>query len=318
MSTTFDELETLTQEVVADGLEFPEGPAQGADGSFYVAEMRGARISQIDPTGDRRTLAPIDGSPGAVAIGPDRALYVTNNRGRTFVDGRPRGVEGAPPGSIDRVTPDGTVTTLYRECDGVGLNAPNDLSFDGRGGFYFTDPDNGNLFADDARWPVGHLYYATSDGRRIERVATGYELCNGLAVSDDGTRLFVCETLTSSVWVHDVGKDGALGPRRPFGHLPAGHQPDGCCLDTVGNLICAAVGSGALVVLSPDGALLARVPVDCKGVTNCAFGGPGNRFLYFTEGFTGRLSRLPWPCPGMVLHPDRPRSGAPEKGKTYG
>ena len=43
-------------------------------------------------------------------------------------------------GRIQRVDPDtGAVTDLYTECDGRPLRAPNDLVFDGHGGFWFTD-----------------------------------------------------------------------------------------------------------------------------------------------------------------------------------
>ena len=43
-------------------------------------------------------------------------------------------------GSIQRMDPHtGEHTTLYTACNGHKLSAPNDLVFDGHGGFYFTD-----------------------------------------------------------------------------------------------------------------------------------------------------------------------------------
>jgi gluconolactonase len=43
-------------------------------------------------------------------------------------------------GSIQRLDPHiGEPTTLYTACNGNKLSAPNDLVFDGHGGFYFTD-----------------------------------------------------------------------------------------------------------------------------------------------------------------------------------
>ena len=47
---------------------------------------------------------------------------------------------GYKGGSIQRLdAKTGEAKTLYAECDGHKLSAPNDLVFDKQGGFYFTD-----------------------------------------------------------------------------------------------------------------------------------------------------------------------------------
>src|SRR5437879_3375742 len=62
---------------------------------------------------------------------------------------------------IDRAT--GATTTLYTECDGHKLSAPNDIVFDKDGGFYFTDL--GKRYA--RHRDHGGLYYALPDGSKI-------------------------------------------------------------------------------------------------------------------------------------------------------
>jgi gluconolactonase len=288
------------QRVIATGFGFPEGPSAGSGGRIYVAEMAGAQVSYTEGEGIRRTLAAIDGSPGATAVGPDGAIYVTNNRGRRFVDGRPRGDAGdTTPGSIDRITSHGDVDQLYDACGRDRLRAPNDLVFDAHGNIYFTDPGNGDLYSHPVQWPAGHIYRARFDGTSIERVATGYNLCNGIAVTADGTVLLVCETLTSSVWAHRIHPSGAVDDRELFARLPGGQMPDGCCLDSDGDLLCAAVGSGTIVVFDPSGRFLRQIPVEDPDVTNVAFAAST---LLFTEGRLGRLSAINWPVPGMQLH----------------
>src|SRR6266446_1987851 len=64
-------------------------------------------------------------------------------------------------GRIQRVDVDtGTVEDLYTEFEGVPLVSPNDMVFDDRGCFYFTDTAS------------GCLYYAAADGSTIVRVAS--------------------------------------------------------------------------------------------------------------------------------------------------
>ncbi|HET9159845.1 MAG TPA: SMP-30/gluconolactonase/LRE family protein, partial [Caulobacteraceae bacterium] len=133
--------------LVAEGLQFPEGPVVMADGSIILTEIRAGRISKVWPDGRRETVAETGGGPNGLAIGPDGALYVCNNGGRfTWIDAGP-GVMypgEAPPehkgGSIQRVDlATGKVTTLYDNHQGKPIWAPNDIVFDRTGGFWFTD-----------------------------------------------------------------------------------------------------------------------------------------------------------------------------------
>jgi gluconolactonase len=295
----------LRPRVVSTGYGFPEGPSQGPDGRVYLVEMGARAIARFGADGVRERFADIDGSPAATAWGPDGALYVTNNGGLAMDDGAPAGKSDPNSGgSIDRVARDGSVERLYLECDGVPLDAPNDLVFDPGGGFYFTDPEHGNLF-DEEPMPKGHVYWARHDGSEIRRAATGYDTSNGIVISADARTLLVAETLTAKVWAHDVLGPGRLGERRLFCQLPEGHLPDGMALDSAGHLIVAAVTAGALVHVSPDGEVLERIPTEDALVTNCCFVGPDRTTLVATEGRLGRVVALDWPRPGMVPFPER-------------
>ena len=71
-------------------------------------------------------------------------------------------------GSIQRVDLEtGEVTTLYTECDGHPLRAPNDLVFDDTGGFWFTDHGVRLERSSD----LTGVYYAQPDGSRDHRGA---------------------------------------------------------------------------------------------------------------------------------------------------
>ena len=110
-------------EVIAEGLEFPEGPVVMADGSVIVVEIKGGRITRCW-NGKSETICAIGGGPNGAAIGPDGALWVCNNGGI--------GATGpAAQGRIERVDlATGTFERVYDSCDGKPLQGPNDLVFD--------------------------------------------------------------------------------------------------------------------------------------------------------------------------------------------
>ena len=107
-----------------------------------IGRPRGT-IARVGTDGKREVVAEPGGGPNGAAIGPDGKLYVCNN-GKAFdyVDMQGLNFPVQPPtafegGRIERIDLDsGEVERLYDECDGRALRAPNDLVFDGEGGFY--------------------------------------------------------------------------------------------------------------------------------------------------------------------------------------
>src|SRR5580692_292364 len=105
--------------LVADGLQFPEGPVAMADGSVILVEIRRGTLTRITPDGKRSTIAALGGGPNGTAIGPDGAAYICNKGlAWTWHDGDLNMPNGPPPeyrrGSIQRVDlASGKFTTLY-------------------------------------------------------------------------------------------------------------------------------------------------------------------------------------------------------------
>ena len=65
--------------LIADGLQFPEGPVAMADGSVILVEIRRGTLTRVTPDGKRSTVAELGGGPNGTAIGPDGAAYICNN-----------------------------------------------------------------------------------------------------------------------------------------------------------------------------------------------------------------------------------------------
>ncbi|MGH3586361.1 MAG: SMP-30/gluconolactonase/LRE family protein, partial [Pseudonocardia sp.] len=108
----------------------------------------------------------------------------------------------------------------------------------------------------------------------VTAVGTDFVRPNGLALSADGSRLFVADTHRRHVRV--LGVDGGrLTGGEVFADVDGG--PDGLRLDTAGRVWVAA--GEAIHVFDPDGTLVGRVQVP-EEVSNLAFGGrKGNRLF---------------------------------------
>ena len=124
--------------IVATGLGFPEGPVACADGSIVLTEIRNNRCSRVTRDGQVSLFSATGGGPNGLAIGPDGAFYLCNNGGSRYVEGTSMGQSPHPDykfGYIQRINAKtGECKTLYTECNGHKLSAPNDIVFDVHGG----------------------------------------------------------------------------------------------------------------------------------------------------------------------------------------
>jgi gluconolactonase len=287
--------------VLAEGLEFPEGPVVLPDGSLAVCEIKGKRITRVDADGNKETIAETGGGPNGAQLGPDGKLYVCNNGGaHNFVEMGGLTITHQPPsshegGRIERVDLEsGEVEVLYED----GLIGPNDLVFDGHGGFWFTDYAIQHERSADRTW----IRYAKADGSECREVMGPVDFPNGIGLSPDGTKLYVAETLTASIWSWNVTGPGEIGETMPL--LPHGGTPvarisgfaacDSLAIDAEGNVCVGTLLKGGITVVKPGDAPGGGEEIDFIAVedpwpTNIAFGGDDLRTAYITGSATGRL-----------------------------
>lgn len=290
-------------EIVATGLDVPEGPLPHSDGTVFFTEVCGRKLSKVDPAGRKSTVATIAGGPNSAAFGPDGAIYVPDNGGiyveveneRIIGFGR---LDDYAGGFIRRIDPrDGRVETLYAACDGERLIAPNDLIFDAHGGFWFSDSGGHGT----GESPTGGVFYALPDGGTIRRVRGGLRMPNGIGLSPDGRTLYLVNSSPAQLLAWDVVAPGMLADGDP--RVLATNEDssfDSLAVEAGGNICIGTIGRGGITVVSPDGGQ-EHVPLPDATITNIAFGGADMRDAYVTGAGTGRLFKLRWPRPGLVL-----------------
>ena len=159
----------------------------------------------------------------------------------------------------------------------------------------------------DEREGGGALYRLAPD-LSVEKVLDGVTISNGLGFSPDGTRAYYVDTPTRRVDVFDH-RDGTLTARRTAFPIAEGPGfPDGLTVDAEGCLWVALFAGAAVHRYTPDGELLAAVPLPVAQVTACTFGGPDLDRLYVTTSREGldADARAAQPLAGALFCVDLP------------
>jgi gluconolactonase len=280
------------------------------DGSIVLVEIEAGRVTRVRPDGAREVVATPGGGPNGAAIGPDGALYVCNNGGfewhhvggLTIPGHQAHDYSGGRIERIDLAT--GDVRVLYDRCGAHPLRGPNDLVFDGHGGFWFTD--HGKMR--ERERDRGGLYYARPDGSSVREMVYPLDSPNGVGLSPDGRRVYVAETHTGRVFYWELDAPGVIRPHVSpnQGHLlvglPGMQLLDSLAIDAEGNVCVATIVNGGITIISPDGARVEHVPMPDPLTTNICFGGPDLKTAYITLSGKGQLVAMDWPRPGLPLN----------------
>lgn len=245
--------------VINDKAAFPEGPAF-IDGKLHYVEYGGNTVLVWDGKTNTKLWEQAGCGPSAVLpLGEDLAITCYDN------------------GTIARISKDGkTVTSYDKATDGTTFQGPNDLTADGEGGVYFTASGPWELAP-----IIGKVFHLTADGA-IREVANDLHYANGIALSNDGKRLFVNESGAGRVISFTVAEDGSLSDRRLLVRVGVvdeasgiGAYPDGIKLGPDGNFYIGQYSKGRIVVVSPEGALVKTIDVPSATAPNLTFSPDG-------------------------------------------
>ena len=283
-----------------------------SDGSVLLVEVARGTLSRVRPDGVVEVIAELGGGSNGAALGPDGAVYVCNNGGFRWHEGRhgllPLGqADDYRGGRIERVDlATGAVRVLYDAGPNGPLRGPNDIVFDRAGGMWFTDLGKARARDMDR----GGVYYASIDGGSISEAIYPLLTPNGVGLSPDDARLYITKTHAGRLWAFDLEAPGVIRRRRypsPNGGelvagLPGYQLFDSLALEAGGKVCVATLFNGGITLISPDGRDIEHLPLPDDYTTNLCFGGPDLRTAYVTLSSSGQLVALEWPRPGLALN----------------
>jgi gluconolactonase len=273
--------------------EYCEGVVFDHDGSGYISH--GKTITKFALDGQHAIWA-VTGAPNGHKVLADGTHLVCD----------------ASQHAVLHLSADGEMLEpASKECHGIPLRGPNDLSLDTpKGGFYFTDPGGSGI--DDL---IGTVHYVDKNGK-THLLDDGLAFPNGIVILSDGKTLLVAESQKNRILAYDVLGPGKVGARKLFAELPSknadkgqiDNQPDGICLDAAGNLFVAHYGMKQVQVLDSTGKVIARYDGGNLTTSNVAFGGPAMDQLFITgalQSGPGGLFRIDLGVKGLVILPSK-------------
>ena len=235
------DLQTVTAEpllkISDEGMQL-EGLCFDTKGNLYMVEVFGGRVLKVTfPENEITTILEYnDFKPAAVKIHKDGRLFVCclgdfQSTGCIFAmqpDGQNR----------EMIIPESTDYCI------------DDMVFDRKGGFYFTD------FRGYSTNPIGGVYYVSPDFRTVTPVIRNLAAANGVALNTDENVLWVTETNLNRLHRIELMDNGVtiapFGASIPY-HFTGYLGPDSCCIDSDDNLYVAMYEQGRVLVFNKNG-----------------------------------------------------------------
>ncbi|MGG7100408.1 SMP-30/gluconolactonase/LRE family protein [Rhodococcus sp. 24CO] len=258
---------------IAKGFSWPECP-RWHDGALWFSDMYTSTIKTVDATGEVRTV--VDATSRAadttvpIVLGgfgwlPDGRMIVTSMHEKLVL------------------VFDGASLEEYSDLSAHAPGPINDMVVDTDGRAYVTQLGF-DLF-NGAEPVAAPLISVEMDGSAAAIDSIGPLMgANGIALSEDGTRLYTAEAFANRLLVIDRAADGTLSNPREF--APAPFLPDGICLDSDGGVWAAMPGSGYVGRFVEGGEITDAIAIPLeRGVGSaCMLGGSDRSTLFVTVG----------------------------------
>jgi D-xylono/L-arabinono-1,4-lactonase len=199
---------------------------------------------------------------------------------------------------------DGSVTEVVPEAAAERNSRFNDVIADPRGRVFC-----GTMSSSESK---GTLYRLDLDSS-LHPILGGIGCSNGMAFTLDRKGLFYTDSFAREIYLFDYNvEDGSLTNQRVFARFSEDDGlPDGCALDSAGNLWSAIWDGSCLVRLSPDGDVDGKIAVPARKASSLTFGGEGYSDMYITTA-GGNTKEEDGPFAGALFRMRAQSTGLPE------
>jgi gluconolactonase len=273
---------TMAVERVATGFRWAEGPVYFAAGRYVLfSDIPNNRIMRFSEDDGHLSVyrQPSMNSNGNT-IDREGRLLTCEHAGRR----------------VTRTELDGSITIIADKYNGKKLNSPNDAVVTSDGAIWFTDPVYGiggyyEGIKAEPEQEKHNVYRVDPKSGDVKVVVDDFVEPNGLALSPDEKKLYVCDTgftdgpdNPSHIRVFDLDVAGGKASNsKVFADMPKPSITDGLRCDREGRLWCS-VGWGdpnedGVRCYTADGDLLGKIHIP-ETVANLCFGGQQRNRLY--------------------------------------
>jgi gluconolactonase len=272
----------MTIRVVAQGLDHPECVTVDSSGRLYCGGEDGQLYLVNPDTGAVEEIS----KRGGLILG-----ICVNGRGTIYAC-------DATNSEVYARLPDGSTRTVSSGTSSRPMNIPNFPVLDDRGWLYVSDSGS---------WPEGGgcIFKISPEGQTSIWTTQSSSFTNGLALSPDGSYLYVAESLLPGVTRIPILPDGAAGVAELVCLMP-GTVPDGLAFDAEGGLYVACYRPDRVYRIDLDGNLKIVADdfqgTDLAAPTNVVFGGKNRTTLYLASLARWHIAAMSVDIPGSPLN----------------
>jgi sugar lactone lactonase YvrE len=238
-------------------LQRPECILAERDGTLWAADARGG-VMRIAPDGQQLVTPYVERAPATAASFEDRYVQAQGSlpNGIAFDEHGNFIIANWGTDSIELMTRDGKLRTLYSEIDGMPLGKANFPLRDSKNRIWFTVTTREQPWTKQLTTKTNDGYIALIDERGIRIVAEGFNGTNELRFDDDEEWLYVVESTGRRISRLRARPDGTLTDREVYGPIELEGHPDGFAFDAYGNLWVTLIFLDKLVAITPGGEVL--------------------------------------------------------------
>lgn len=242
-----------------------EGPTwDDAEGVVWFVDIKEQSIHRFDPRG----------GPTRSWKAPAQVGWVFPATGGGLLAGLQTGLARFDPDS-------GDFEPVMQVEPEIPANRLNDGTVARDGSIWFGSMD-------DHEQRASGRYYRWAGGQVVRLGIEPAIVTNGPALSPDQTKLYHVDTVGGALYVSDLDSNGAVGSTRVFARIdPADGHPDGCTVDSNGNVWLGLWGGWRARLYDPAGAILREVELPVANVTKVALGGRDMKTAYVTTARAG-------------------------------
>jgi sugar lactone lactonase YvrE len=241
---------------VGRDLQRPECILAERDGTLWSADARGG-VMRIRPDGSQQLIAQQVDSRLTEGNGLERyILRGTLPNGLAFDSSGDILIANFGTDAVEKMTREGSSSTLYTHIDGQPLGKTNFVMRDSRNRIWLTVTTRLQPWTRAVTERSNDGYVALIDDKGIRIVADGFVGTNEVRLDAREEWLYVVESNARRISRLRVQPDGSLTDREIYGPADLGGVPDGFAFDAFGNLWVTLVMYDRLIAITPEGNVL--------------------------------------------------------------